>query len=188
MPETIKPYNMITDFVTGTKIPNIGAEENRQQVERFLVEEKGYLKEDIEVDVPIHLEIGKEPYDSTVDLVVRLQGRRLIVIKCVAGSMGSRHRETLAAARLLDTYQIPFSAVSDGKSAHLLDTGSGALIAEGLEGLPSRDEALAKLDEMAFPPFPESKSDREKIIFRSYDEMNINVARKLPPTPERHSG
>ncbi|MBW2107215.1 MAG: type I restriction enzyme HsdR N-terminal domain-containing protein [Deltaproteobacteria bacterium] len=187
MPDTIKPYEMITDFVTGDKIPNIGAEENRQRVERFLVEKKGYRKSEIEVGVPIHLEVSGEPYRSTVDLVIRLQGKRLMVIKCVAGSMGSRHRETLAAARLLDAYQIPFAVVSDGKSAHLLDTATGDIIAEEIDALPSRDEALEKLDGLRFEPFPESKADREKIIFRSYDEMNVNVARTLQSGPEEAS-
>ena len=41
---------MITDFVTGKEIPNVGAEENRQMVARFLVKEKGFSKEDIEID------------------------------------------------------------------------------------------------------------------------------------------
>ena len=43
MSNTLKPYSMITDFVTGKKIPNVGAEENRQMVEQFLVNKKGVL-------------------------------------------------------------------------------------------------------------------------------------------------
>ncbi len=39
---------MITDFITGNKIPNVGAEENRQMVERFLVNKKGFSKEKLE--------------------------------------------------------------------------------------------------------------------------------------------
>jgi hypothetical protein len=31
-------------------------------------------------------------------------------------------------------------------------------------------------------PFPKEKLEGEKIIFRSYDEMNVNVQRKLKPT------
>ena len=53
MADTLKPYSVITDFITGKEIPNVGAEENRQAVEHFLVEEKGYLKAEIEIDVEI---------------------------------------------------------------------------------------------------------------------------------------
>ena len=51
MPDTIKPYTLLTDYVTGKEVPNIGAEENRQTVERYLVEKKGFSKQDIGVDV-----------------------------------------------------------------------------------------------------------------------------------------
>ena len=93
-----KPYEMITDFITGKQVPNIGAEETRQQAERFLVENKGYGKEDIEVDADLKLAIGDETVQSNVDLVVRAGDKRFMVLKCVPGSLGSRHRETLAAA------------------------------------------------------------------------------------------
>ncbi|MDL2275598.1 hypothetical protein LJC22_05690 [Desulfosarcina sp. OttesenSCG-928-G10] len=32
--------DMIVDYITGRKVPHIGAEANRQQVERYLVEKK----------------------------------------------------------------------------------------------------------------------------------------------------
>ena len=58
MSDTLKPYTMITDFVTGREIPNVGAEENRQAVAQYLVNEKGYSKDDIAVDVNIELVIA----------------------------------------------------------------------------------------------------------------------------------
>jgi hypothetical protein len=179
MPNTSKSYEMITDFITGKEIPNIGAEENRQRMEHILVEQKGYAKEAIEVDAPIHLQVGKEKYDSVVDLVVRIKGKRFMLIKCAAGALGSRHRETLAAARLLDTYQIPLAVVTDGKTVELLDTLTGQLIGEGMDAIPSKEEAQRQIENLRFEPYPEEKKEKEKIIFRSYDEMNVNVQRKI---------
>ena len=58
MSDTIKPYTLTTDYVTGKEIPNIGAEQNRQAVERFLVEKKGFSKQDI-IPMSLHfLHIG----------------------------------------------------------------------------------------------------------------------------------
>jgi hypothetical protein len=175
----LKPYEMITDFVTGKEVPNIGAEEIRQQAERFLVETKGYGKKDIEVDAEIAFTIGDEPVQSNVDLVVNVEGKRFMVVKCVPGSLGSRQRETLAAARLLDAYQVPFSVVTDGKDAELLDTVTGELVGQGMRVIPSKDEAVEKSKAIQCIPYPEAKLEREKIIFRSYDEMNVNVQRKV---------
>jgi hypothetical protein len=181
MTKTLKPYSMITDFVTGTEIPNVGAEENRQMVEKLLVIERGYAKEDIEVDVDLEISVAGQPYRSQIDLIVCVDGNRtrFMAFKCAAASLGSREREILAAARLLDKNQIPLSVVSDGHTAIVLDTVSGRKLGEGLDAIPSKDEAIEKLSNLDLQPFPEAKREREGLIFRSYDSMNVNVGRNI---------
>jgi len=179
MPDTLKPYSMILDYVTGKSIPNVGAEENRQLVERFLIAEKGYSKADIAVDVDIEFTVAGETYSSQIDLVVSLESTRFMAIKCAAASLGSREREILAAARLLAEKQLPFSVVSDGKTAIVLDTVSGKKLGEGLNAIPSKAQAQEKLKEIKPLPFPKEKREREKLIFRSFDSMNVNVGRNL---------
>jgi hypothetical protein len=183
MSDILKPYSMITDFVTGKSIPNVGAEENRQMLERFLVDEKGYSKEDVAVDVDIEITVAAEPYHSQIDLVVSVDDEygstRLMAIKCAAASLGSREREILAAARLLAENQIPFSVVSDGRTAIVLDTVSGKKLGEGLDAIFSKAKAREILKEIKPLPFPKEKREREKLIFRSFDSMNVNVGRNL---------
>ena len=181
MSGTLKPYSLLTDFVTGIEKPNVGAEENRQVVERYLVENRGYLKEDIQVDTDIELSIGGETYRSQVDLVVSADGgrTRFMAIKCAAGALGSREREILAASRLLDRYQIPVAVVSDGKTAVVLDTVSGRKLADGLDAIPTKTQAQQRLRQTTLVPFPAQRREREALIFRSYDSMNVNVSRNL---------
>lgn len=181
MSDTQKPYSMITDFITGKKIPNVGAEENRQMVERFLVNEKGFSKEDIEVDVDIEMTVAGETYRSQIDLVISVDSgtTRLMAVKCAAASLGSREREILAAARLLCEQQLPFAVVSDGKTAIVLDTVSGKKLGEGLNAIPAKDELREKLKTLQLRSFPKEKLEREKLIFRSYDSMNVNVQRNV---------
>lgn len=181
MSNTLKPYETLTDVVTGKEIPNIGAEENRQAVERFLLEKKGYLKNDIEVDVAITMIVAGESYRSSVDLVVSADGgkTRFMAIKCAAGSLGSREREIVAAARLLDNYQIPFSVVSDGKTAIVLDTVAGKKVGDGLDSIISKKEAFEKLQSLELQPFPKDRLKRERLIFRTYDIENVNVQRNV---------
>jgi hypothetical protein len=162
------------DYITGKTIADIGSEANRQAVERFLVEEKGFSKEDIEVSLPIAVDIDGENYHSRLDLVVCVGGRRLMAIKCAAGSLGSREREILAAARITDTYQIPFALVTDGKTAVLLDTVSSKKIGEGLSIIPSKQALSSYAKNAAFLPLATERLRREKLIFRSYDSMNVN--------------
>jgi hypothetical protein len=175
--EVSHSINTLVDFITGREIPNIGAEENRQAVERFLVEAKGYAKEDIEVDVDIEMLVAGRPYSSRIDLVAKVDGIRFMAFKCVAGSLGSWEREIIAAARLLEGYQIPYAVVSDGKSALVMDTVSGKRAGEGLAAIPSKDKAIMELKTIPLQPYPEERLEREKIIFRSYDMMKMNIIR-----------
>jgi len=167
----------IKDYVTGKEIPNIGAEENRQSVAKYLVEEKGYTKEDLEIDAPLEIDIQGEVYQAKVDIVVRIGDRRLLAIKCAAGSIGSREKEILSAAKLLEDYQVPISIVSDGRTALVLDTLTGKQIGEGLNAVPAREEIVDRFNETDFQPVPDGRLEQVKLVFRSYDSMNVNISR-----------
>ena len=125
--------------------------------------------------------IGDEPYRSSVDLVVLVHGKRYMAIKCAPGSLGSREREIVSAARLLDEYQIPISVVSDGKTAIVLDTVSGEKIGEGLDAIPSKEALQETVKSLKLQLVAEKRLAREKLIFRSYDSMNVNVGRNISP-------
>ncbi len=170
----------LKDYITGKEIPNIGAEENRQAVEKYLVEVKGFLKGDLEIDAPLEIDIRGEAYRATVDIVVAINHRRLMAFKCAAGSIGSREKEILSAAKLLENYQVPLAVASDGQKATVLDTLSGKPLGEGLDAIPSREEIAHRFKEEDFQPVPENRLEQVKLVFRSYDSMNVNRVTSQP--------
>jgi hypothetical protein len=174
-----KPYDMITDYVSGRKIPDIGTETHRQAVEKILVEEKGYPVESIGVDVPLSLEVGGEPYNTQLDLVVRVDNQPFMVIKCAAGSLESRQKEVVAAARVLGPVPLPRAVVSDGHTAMVYDGLTRKKIGEGMDQIPSHAAAGKIMEGFEAEPVDAQMLEREKIIFRSYDSMNLNVQRNL---------
>jgi len=183
MTEILKPYQIIKDFVTGRNIPEVGAEANRQAVERILIRNKGFAREDIEVDADIAFEVAGERYASVIDLTVSVDGKlnRCMVFKCVPGSLGSCEREIVAAARLLDQrYQVPLAVVSDGVSAVVLDTNTGQKIGEGIEAIPDKAAARRIMESLSRRPCPAERIERERLIFRTYNCDYVNVAQKLP--------
>jgi hypothetical protein len=183
MADALKPYQTIKDFVTGKNIPEIGAEANRQKVERMLIQKKGYSREDIEVDADIAFEAAGETYASMIDLVVSTDGgtNRCMVLKCVPGSLGSCEREIVAAARLLDPrYQIPVAVVSDGVNAIVIDANTGKNIGEGMEAIPDKMTAQNLMATATLKPCPENRIERERLIFRTYNCEYVNVAKNLP--------
>jgi len=174
MTATLKPFTTLTDYVTGRTVPNIGAEENRQAVERVLVESKGFAKTDIEAGVPIALPIRGAVYRSRLDLVVRVDGEPVMVVSCVAGAIGSWERQTLAAARLIEPLPAPCAVVSDGRTASVLDASSGRRLGDSLEAIPSKSDARRMLESGGRQPFPAERRERESLIFRTYDLERVN--------------
>jgi hypothetical protein len=169
----------LKDYLTGAIIPDVGAESHRQAVLRFLVEKKGYSRDALWVDAPIHTLIAGRPYTAKIDLIVKAGTplRPVMAFKCCAGSLGSREREILAAARIFGQTPIRLAVVSDGRDAILLDTVTGKPHAHGLAALPSPQEATRLLGEQPPRPYPEDRMEREKLIFRTYDQDNVNIIR-----------
>jgi hypothetical protein len=174
MPTSTNP-DTIVDFITGEKVVNMGAEANRQLMERALIEKKTYTREDIVVDAPIAVEIDGEMYRSTVDLIVQVDGVPVMAIKCAAGSLGSREREIVSAARLYAAAPLPLAIVTDGSDATVLNTQTGKPVGKGLDAIPSRREAARLVQADPLPPIAPQRLTREKLVFRSYDSMNVNV-------------
>lgn len=164
----------LTDYITGKTIPDIGAEANRQKMEKILVDEKGFEKSHILVDSPIVLEMGQTVYQSKIDLIVRAGGQDYMAIKCAPGSLGSREREILSAARLFGSYTLPVCAVSDGRTAIVMDTLTGKKIGEGLSFIPTREAAEKAMAGYEKVSISNAQREKEKLIFRSYDSMNVN--------------
>ena len=177
MQEDANP-DVIVDFITGQSVANVGAEANRQRVERYLVETKGYRREDVIVDAPIDLNIDGEVYRSVVDLVVQIEDRPVMAVKCAAGSLGSREREIVSAARLYHAAVLPLAVVSDGTDATVLDAATGKPTGRGLAAIPNRSEAVKLAQAAPIPPFSPDRLERVKLVFRSYDAMNVNVRRR----------
>jgi hypothetical protein len=167
------PHQVI-DFITGEPKTDIGSEANRQLMERVLVEQKGYLRGDVEVDVDIVLDLEAGHYRSKLDLVVSVNGRRFMVIKCAPGSLDSREREVIAAARLLDSYQIPLAAATDGRTAIVWDSVTAQCLGKGMDAIPSKSQAIETFDPTGLVKLDEKRRPRQQLIFKSYDSMNVN--------------
>lgn len=175
-PEPI-PGDTLRDYLSGRPVPNRGAEANRQAFLQFLVESKGYPPEALGTDIPLEVAIGGEVYRSHIDVLVRTPGRSIwaLAVKCAAGSLGSWEREILAAARLVrEDYQIPWSVVTDGRDAVMLDTAQGKVVGRGLGAIPGPRELERRMEKMGLTPYPAERREREKLIFRTYDVMNVN--------------
>jgi hypothetical protein len=164
-------YGTLADFVTGETLVDTDDERYRQKLARLLVEDKGYAKHELEPRRKIETLFGGRFVVSCIELVVRLAGRPLLLLRYGPGSLVTRERPTLAAARVLepDTV-IPVAVISNGEDAEIMDTVSGKVIATGLAAIPDR-AGLAALA-AARPPLPglpEARREKELRILNAYD-------------------
>lgn len=167
-------FDQITDYITGREIDNVGAEASRQIFEKFLVETKGYSKQEVGVDVPLTVQFKGEDYDSVIDLIVTVGNRPFMAITCVAGSIGSYEREILAGARLVEKNIIPYAVSTDGRDAIVLDSRTGETTGNGLDAVPSRQAAEDLLKTIEDTPLDPAKRNGEMIIYRSFNLEKVN--------------
>lgn len=137
----------------------------------FLIEQKGYLQEDVIVDKEFEVLIDGKLHKFSVDLLLKLQETIFMVIRCARGSLVSREREVLSCARIIASYEIPFSVVTNGQDAEIIDSANGEIIAYGMDSLPSKPQALESLQKIELKRLSEDRIEREKRIFLAFDSF-----------------
>ena len=164
-------YGTCTDYITGETIVDTDDERCRQELARFLVEEKGYAKSDLEPRLRIETLYNRQFVASTIDITVREAGKRFMILRYAPGSIVTRERSAIAAARVLETaYRIPLAVVTNCRDAEVLDTATGKVIRQGLDKIPDKKEAESLVQSLRFEPFAdETKKDRERRILNAYD-------------------
>jgi hypothetical protein len=111
-----------------------------------------------------------------------------MILRFAPGSIVTRERAAIAAARVLEpAYQIPLAVVTNCREGHVLDTYTGKVIRQGMDGIPDKKEAETLVKSLRFEPFDnEEKRDRERRILNAFDKEICCVGGPcaLPGAPE----
>lgn len=142
----------------------------RDIIREFLFQ-KGYSEEEIETDRVFDIELNGEKTPVSLDFIIKINGKRLMVIKCSPGALDSRQRHIVSFARVVDFYQIPIAVATDGLKALIFDTITGELIREGFDSIPSKIEAEEMMSVLKFIPFPSEKLEREKRVLLAFEAI-----------------
>ncbi len=149
----------------------------RKIAEQMLLGEKGYLAGDIRKNVVFDVVLSGETARSAVDFLVSVDGIDVMVIKCAAGSLNSRERHIVAAARVLGDVQVPVAVVMDPMNAVVLDGLTGRVAGEGFEAIPGREQVRRMLAGINLVPLPPEKAEREKRILLAFDAIRCCIPR-----------
>ncbi|UCE78782.1 MAG: type I restriction enzyme HsdR N-terminal domain-containing protein [Nitrospiraceae bacterium] len=164
-----------TDFITGREIKDTDDERLRQRLARYLVEEKGYAKEDIEVKRRIEMIIEGKRIRSMVDFVIMTEGTSFMVIKYGPGSLVTRERPALAIARILEEYEIPLTVVTNGEDAEVLETAKGEIVSTGIDSIPEKAVLIEQYKLFKPKKISPDQIEAEKRVLSAYDYLEHSL-------------
>lgn len=160
-------YGVLQDFLTGQVLPDTDDERIRQDLARLLVEQLGYGKDELEPRLAISSCFNNNRVQTLIELTTRINGRRLFILRYGPGSLVTREKAAIAAARILEpAYRIPLAVVTNGRDAELLETARGKVLATGMASIPDRMQAEILARQYVFEPFadPEKRDQALRIL------------------------
>ncbi len=159
----------LDDFITNETLEDTLDERYRQKLARLLVENKGYLKDEIRPRWELFIKAGNNKAVVQVDFGVILSDRVCMIIKYGPGSLVTRRRPALAASRLLVPYQVPVIVVTNGEDAEILNGSTKKVISSGLGSIPSKSELIKIAEGAHFEPISEDRAEMESRIVYAYE-------------------
>lgn len=151
------------------------AAEARKMISYLLAEKKGYQREDIEKKVVFEVKLGQETAHSSVDFLISVEGKKAMVIKCAAGSLSSRERQAVAAARLIGSPPVPIAVVADPLNAEVMDVTTGKVVGEGFGAIPIKERMVQILAAVSAQPLSLERLEKEKRILLAFDAIRCCV-------------
>jgi len=151
------------------------ASDARKMIGYLLRDKKGYGPEDLRKGLAFEVTLGRESLWSSADFIVSVNGRMGMLVKCAAGSLDSRERQAVAAARVIASPPLPIAVVADPVTAEVLDVASGKVIGEGFGAIPTRDQLEAILNGNVPAPLDAKRMDKEKRILLAFDAIKCSV-------------
>ncbi len=164
-------YGTLRDYLTDEELTDTDDERIRQDLSRLMVEEKGYDREQLQPRLKIETLFSRCFVVSTIELTVSLANKQYMIIRYGPGSLVSRERAAIAAARVINhEYCLPLAVVTNGQDAELLETRTGKILGYGLDSIPDRKTLEEMAGQLVFPPPPESKRREQELrILNAFD-------------------
>jgi len=158
------------DFLSGTEIEDNHDERYRQKIARILVENKNYLREEIESRIKIELKSASKRRGSIwLDFKISIKDKVMMIVKYGPGSIITRETPAIAISRLIEPYQIPFVIVTNGEDALIIDGESGDIISYGLDSIPDRLSLEKKFSSYYFPQIGERAMEMADRLAYAYE-------------------
>ena len=151
------------------------AAEARRMIGYLLLEKKGYGPGDVRKGLAFEVQLGAETAWSSADFLVSVDGRMAMIIKCAAGSLDSRERQAVAAARVIASPPLPVAVAADPVNAVVLDVAGGKATGDGFGAIPTKEQLRSIVAERTMQPLDPQRLEKEKRILLAFDAIKCCV-------------
>ncbi len=143
-------------------------------IHELLIKEKGFYPEEIQVNPQFRLMLSTCEAKAGIDFLITLNGKEFMVIQCVSSAMEPWERYTIAFARAILDYQIPYAAITDGVIVKIFDILNHSSKQMPVEGLLSRQEAINVMNSFQKIPCPEKNREMERRIIYAFEGIKCH--------------
>ena len=141
---------------------------------------KGYPQDGMRFDQQFDLDTPTgEIIRIGIELVVCLEDRPALLVKCVAGNLVTRERAAVAVARLFFQPPVPLVIVANDTDAAVIDTRTGKTEGFGYASFPEIAAARERIETGAPVPLSVDRRERERRILGTY----LNLGCSPPGEP-----
>ena len=159
----------LKDYLTGQMVEETHDERIRQKLARLLVEVKGYSPSDIRSRYRYTVHCGPNRAMVPMDFIVHSRGEAAMLVKYGPGSLVTRHRPVMAAARIIAERPIPIAVVTNGRDADVLSARSGVVLASGMAGIPKAVDLATLAARHHQTPLSEEAVEKNARILYTFD-------------------
>lgn len=174
----------ITDYLSGRDIPATTYEDLRQEIVRFLVEERGYPAGNLRTRVPVAFRIDNRDFSRQLDIVAYSDsGEPLLALFFCAGEILTYTRQCLAGARLHPYRPARLAGVTDTRTALLLQVEDGETVVETrFPEFPDWGQLLRLAeDSPRYEPSERKRSAEQRILY-AFSEIGCSCDDDACPT------
>jgi hypothetical protein len=170
----------LQDYVTGEAVEATTYEDIRQDIAKFLVEEKGVPKEAIQTKVRAAALIDGRTYIQKMDLVVGQDPADPIMsLKFCAGQVETYARQIVAASRLLAQGPSRLAVATDTRKALILQVANGKLLREcPYSDLPNWEELQELKQTVPVYELTEDKKTKEGRLLFALSELSCSCSQE----------
>lgn len=175
----------VQDFISGEQVEATTYEDIRQDIARFLVEQKKVPKAYIQTKAQALAMVDGREYVQNLDLVIGQDPQDpIMAVKFCAGQVETYARQVLAAARLLSQGPARLAVVTDTGKALILKVADGQLLREcAYAELPDWQEMQDLMSSVPAYAVTEDKKSKEARLLYALSELSCSCSQDSCSVP-----